>query len=57
MGDTPDLDRRWTLADAAAELWARGVSLKCQTDGYHLSYAKVSSCGLVKGLFEKNGCK
>jgi hypothetical protein len=40
MGDTLDLNRRWTLAEAAAELWARGVSVKSHADGYHLNYAK-----------------
>lgn len=39
MADTPDLNRRWTLADAAADLRARGISLISKADGYHLNYA------------------
>jgi len=40
MADAPDLNRRWTFAEAAADLRARGISLTSQADGYRLNYTR-----------------
>lgn len=36
----PDLNRRWTLDDVAAELWPRGISLKSEPEGYRVNFLK-----------------
>jgi hypothetical protein len=40
MTTTPDLNRKWTLADVAAELWSKGISLKTRVEGYTLNFAE-----------------